>query len=176
MNGNTPVPRYTYSDYAQWKEDWELIYGYPYQLPPSAKWQHNRVQFKIANQAENTFNQSENCNCVVFTELDWKINNDTVVRPDVMIVCGELKTDYLEFPPVLIAEVISQSSLQKDRNIKFELYRENGVKYYLMVDYIKESVEVFQLIDNVYRSTETNHLLIAENCSIDFDFTNIFKN
>ncbi len=55
-----------------------------------------------------------------------------------MIVSGELKTDYLEFPPVLIAEIISQESIQKDRNIKFELYRENGVKYYLMVDYVKK--------------------------------------
>jgi hypothetical protein len=34
------VPRYTYSDYQQWKEDWELISGYPYSLLPSATIKH----------------------------------------------------------------------------------------------------------------------------------------
>jgi Uma2 family endonuclease len=56
--------------------------------------------------------------CVVFTELDWKISKETVVRPDVMIVCGKIETDYLEFPPVLIVEILSPASLVKDRNIK----------------------------------------------------------
>lgn len=174
MNGNIPVPRYTYSDYAQWKEDWELIGGYPYQLLPSAKWQHNNVQGNLFYQAKSKF-RNDNCNCYAFTELDWKINNETVVRPDVMLVCGELKTDYLEFPPVLVAEVISQSSLQKDRNVKFELYRENGVKYYLLLDYTKETVEIFQLIDNVYRSVETNEFILTDTCAITFDFTSIFE-
>ncbi len=174
MNGNTPVPRYTYSDYVQWKEDWELIYGYPFQLLPSAKWQHKNVQGNLFYQVKSKI-QKDNCNCYAFTELDWKINNETVVRPDVMIVCSELKTDYLEFPPVLIVEVTSQSSLQKDRNIKFELYRENGVKYYLMVDYTKETVEIFHLIDNVYRNIETNRFVLTETCFIEFDFTTIFK-
>ncbi len=92
-----------------------------------------------------------------------------------MIVCGEMKTDYLELPPVLIVEILSQSSLQKDRNIKFELYRENGVKYYLMVDYIKETTEVFELIDNMYKSVIKNDFVLNHQCSVAFDFKEIFK-
>ncbi len=175
MNNVIPVPRYTYDDYAQWKEDWELIDGYPYQLLPSARWQHNNVQINLAYQAKSGINTHNACNCFVFTELDWKVNNETVVRPDVMIVCGEIKTDYLEFPPVLVIEILSQSSLKKDRNIKFELYRENGVKYYLMIDYTRETIETFQLIDNVYRSVETNQFLLTFNCLVEFDFATVFK-
>lgn len=175
MNYTIPVPRYTYDDYAQWKEDWELIGGYPYQLLPSAKRKHNRIQINLIKQAENQFDQNNNCNCVVFIELDWKIDKENVIRPDFMIVCGEITTDYLEFPPVLVVEVISQGSIQKDRNVKFELYQQQGVKYYLMIDYTKETVEVFQLIDNVYRSVETNHFQITNNCSVDFDFAILFK-
>jgi len=63
----------------------------------------------------------------------------------------------------------------KDRNVKFELYRENGVTYYIMADYTKETVEVFELIDNKYRSVERNHFTVANNCSVDFDFGEIFK-
>lgn len=168
------IPRYTYADYEQWKEDWELIKGYPYQMLPSARWQHNRAQVKMSLQAEQQFN-NQHCNCVVFTELDWKISNETVVRPDVMVVCGELKSDYLEFPPVLVVEILSPTSLVKDRNIKFELYRENGVKYYIMADYTKETVEVFELIDNQYRSVDKNTFILNNECSVKFDFAEIFK-
>ncbi|MEO0059947.1 MAG: hypothetical protein RLZZ312_1594, partial [Bacteroidota bacterium] len=28
-------PRYTYNDYKNWKEDWELVAGYPLQMLPS---------------------------------------------------------------------------------------------------------------------------------------------
>ncbi len=125
--------------------------------------------YQVKNEIKN------NCDCFVFTELDWKIDKENVVRPDLMIVFGEMKSDYLEFPPVLIVEVISQSSVQKDRTIKFELYQEQGVKYYLMTDYTKETVEVFQLIDNKYRSIEINQFVLTNNCTIEFDFTTIFK-
>lgn len=168
------IPRYTYADYAQWKEDWELIRGYPYQLLPSARWQHNNVQAKLVFQAKDNIFRND-CNCLVFSKLDWKISNETVVRPDVTIVCGEIKSDYLEFPPVLIVEILSPASLVKDRNIKFEVYRENGVKYYLLADYIKESVEVFELIDNQYRSVDRNTFYLPNNCSVEFDFAAIFK-
>jgi Uma2 family endonuclease len=167
------IPRYTYSDYAQWKEDWELIKGYPYQLLPSAKWRHNNAQLNIVTQFKVQL-KNGNCNCTVFSELDWKINEETVVRPDVMIVCGEIETDYLEFPPVLIVEVISQGSLFKDRNIKFDLYRENGVRYYLLCDYIKKTVEIFELIDNVYRSTSRNGFELMDDCAVELNCSEIF--
>ena len=169
------IPRYTYADYEHWKEDWELIKGYPYQLLPSAKWQHNSVQVRLSKQAIDIFDKNNDCNCMVFTELDWKINNETILRPDVMIVCGKIETDYLEFPPVLVVEILSPSTLVKDRNIKFELYRENGVKYYIMADYTKETVEVFELIDNQYRSVEKNEFILNNACSVVFDFDQIFK-
>ena len=92
-----------------------------------------------------------------------------------MIVCGKIETDYLEFPPVLVEEVLSPASLVKDRNIKFELYWKNGVKYYIMADYNKETVEIFELIDNQYRSVEKNYFLLSNNCSVEFDFAEIFK-
>jgi Putative restriction endonuclease len=30
------IPRYTYNDYKQWEGQWELIYGYPCAMSPSA--------------------------------------------------------------------------------------------------------------------------------------------
>ena len=127
-------PRYTYFDYINWKEDWELIDGYPMQFLPSATFSHNKVQGNLYFQGKLSLSKNdENCNCEIVSELDWKIAIDTVVRPDLMVVCQEITTDYLETTPVLIVEVVSKSSVNRDRVIKFDLYREQGVNFYLIV-------------------------------------------
>ncbi len=44
-----------------------------------------------------------------------------------------------------------------------------------MADYTKETVEVFELLDNLYRSVEKNNFVLNNNCSVEFDFAEIFK-
>jgi Uma2 family endonuclease len=176
MHFKYDFPRYTYNDYKNWKEDWELIDGFPLQFLPSPTAKHNKIQGSLFFQAKLAFQKNKaNCVCEIFTELDWKISEETVVRPDLMIVCGKSLTDYLEFPPVLIIEIISPSSVKKDRVIKFDLYREQGVKYYILADYIKETVEVFQLIDNFYKQINGSSFQIDKDCLVDFDFEEIWK-
>lgn len=168
-------PRYTYNDYKNWKEDWELVSGYPLQMLPSASQKHSKIQGRLIYQCNSSLLNNENCNCNVFPELDWKINDDTVVRPDIMVVCGNPENDFLEMPPVLIIEILSPSNTKTDRVIKFQLYQENGVQFYLMVDPLKEKVEVFELIDNKYKQVERQKFQIDRNCEIDFDFDKLWK-
>jgi Uma2 family endonuclease len=168
-------PRYTYNDYKNWKEDWELVDGYPLQMLPSASQKHSKIQGKLIYQSNSFLINNENCNCNVFPELDWKINEDTVVRPDIMVVCGDPKNDFLEMPPVLIIEILSPHNVKTDRVIKFQLYQENGVQFYLMVDPLKEKVEVFELIDNKYKQVEKQNFQIDKNCDIDFNFEKLWK-
>lgn len=164
------IPTYTYSDYQHWKEDWELIGGHPYSLLPSPVVRHNKVQVAATIMAGNALKQNgAGCNCMVLSELDWRINEETVVRPDFMIVCGEPQTDFLEFPPVLIMEVLSPSTRMKDRSIKFELYQSQGVRYYLMADYELQSLEVFELIDGTYQEVHKSTFMLEEGCSIAMD-------
>ena len=176
MYSKYDFPRYTYNDYKNWKEDWELIDGFPLQFLPSATAKHNKIQGSLFFQAKLSFQKNpKDCNCEIFTELDWKISEETVVRPDLMIVCGKSLTDYLEFPPVLIIEIISPSSVKKDRVIKFDLYREQGVRYYLLADYLKETIEVFELIDNIYKQVHISNFQVDKNCQVDFYFDEIWK-
>lgn len=170
------IPRYTYSDYKNWKEEWELIDGFPYQALPSASPVHSRVQGRLVQQGNNFLDKNEeNCNCVLFVELDWKINDETVLRPDMMVVCGSPKGQYLDFPPVLVAEILSPGSMKHDRVIKFQIYQEQGVKFYMMVDPIRETVETYELINNRYEQVEKSRLLIDKNCEISFDFDALWK-
>ena len=172
---NFEPPRYTYSDYKNWKEDWELVNGYPFQLLPSAAPRHSKTFVNFIAQGKGALKKNIDCDCELYAELDWKISEETVVRPDMMIICGKAGDDYLEFPPVLILEIISPSSVKKDRVIKFELYREQGVKYYLLADYLKQTVEVYQLIDNFYKQVAINNFQLDKTCEISFDFEDVWE-
>jgi Uma2 family endonuclease len=177
MHSNQDIPRYTYNDYKIWEGDWELIHGYPYAMSPSPFNQHQIIgaatvtQFGIA-----LSDKKKECNCKMMYEVDWIMNEDTVVRPDIMIVCGpiELK-DFVRIPPSLIVEIASENTRLKDRNTKFKLYEQYGVKYYLIVDPDKKSIEYFQLVDNKYQGKAPLHEFeLQTTCKLEVQLGGIF--
>jgi len=166
------LPNYKYDDYKRWKGDWELIGGVPFAMSPSAGRIHQHVMMEMVYRIRQ---QLSNCNnCHVFTDLDWIIDDENVVKPDIMIVCAEFTTEFLETPPVLIIEIASKSSLLKDRNVKFEIYRENGVRFYLLVNPENESIEAFQLADQGYQLHPQTKPFQLDGCEITFSFEGIW--
>jgi Uma2 family endonuclease len=61
---------------------------------------------KIAFQLDNLL---ENCeNCRTYQAIDWQITEDTVVQPDVLVVCDEYtEREKLLIPPVMVVEILS---------------------------------------------------------------------
>lgn len=56
------LPSYTYSDYKEWKGEWELIEGIPYSMAPSPSIKHQSIGTKIITLLENSI---ENCTDVL---------------------------------------------------------------------------------------------------------------
>jgi Uma2 family endonuclease len=173
------VPRYNYTDYASWLGDWELIHGYPYAMSPSARIRHQLVSgnlfshFKFALQEKKSI-----CSCSILYETDWIISDDTVVRPDICMVCGNIDPDdFIRTAPVLIAELASKSTRLKDRNTKFALYQQAGVKYYLLVDPDKKQIDYFLLINQQYQqqSPITVFELYERCCTLPVSLQDIFE-
>lgn len=161
------LPQYTYADYETWEGDWELIEGIPYSLMPSSKRTHQSTARKFVRSLEDALlKTAEACNCEVFYELDWIVNDTTVVRPDIMIACGDFEEDFLRFPPTLIVEVTYKRTQMFDRDVKFKIYETNGVPYYLIADTEKGKTDVFQLADKQYRPTETALFTLTDSCQI----------
>jgi len=142
------LPNYTVEDYFQWEGDWELIEGVPYAMAPSPFADHQRVSFLIANQIEN---QLEEClkECKVYLELDWIVNENTVVRPDVLVVCGKVK-EFVKKPPEVVFEVVSKSTATRDEQLKFQLYEREKVNYYALVYPSIKKMRVFKLTGGRY--------------------------
>jgi Uma2 family endonuclease len=169
-------PRYTYKDYEKWEGDWELIRGIPYAISPAPTWQHQEFGSRFITLFTNSLVQKNNsCNCKVLYESDWIVSEDTVVRPDVMIVCEEIKGNFVTNPPSLILEILFPSTILKDRNTKFNLYQAYGVRYYLIADIGKKMVEIFQLQDNLYQEKkELTEFNLIKDCTVSCSVNDLF--
>jgi Uma2 family endonuclease len=133
-------PRYTIRDYERWEGDWELIEGVPYALASPTPL-HQRVGALLVYLLEGLL---EDCNdCFVLYETDWFISDFTVVRPDLMVICGELK-ERIEEPPKAVIEIVSPTSAERDEKLKFELYEREGVDYYILVYPERKKLKVYK--------------------------------
>ena len=170
------LPHYTVRDYFKWEGDWELIEGIPYAMAPSLFGKHQRISGLIFKQIEE---QIENCpqGCFVYQELDWIIDEDTVVKPDVLVVCKRVD-EYLKSTPEVVFEIVSKSTAFKDENLKFALYEREKVKYYAIVYPDLKKMRVFKLEKNKYEKVfddETGSFLFQVTCSFSIDLEKIWK-
>ena len=77
---------------------------------------------------------------------------DTVVEPDLVVVCDPDKLDDIgcKGAPDLIIEILSPSTQRNDRMVKFGLYQRAGVPEYWIVDPESRTVQVCTLEDGQY--------------------------
>ncbi|MBI4500190.1 MAG: Uma2 family endonuclease [Gemmatimonadetes bacterium] len=73
------------------------------------------------------------------------------VQPDVLFVRTErlniVREDTIQGAPDLVIEILSPSTARRDRSIKLQLYRRQGVAEYWIVDTDARQVEVWRLAD-----------------------------
>ena len=171
------IPRYTYEDYVQWEGKWELINGIPYAMTPSPILNHQLISGNIYDQLLDVLKKCADCQALL--PVDWKIDASTVVQPDNMVVCGKLSGPYLTKSPALIFEILSPTTGYKDRNIKYELYQKQKVKYYVVVDIDAKVAEVFELRNEKYEKICDAQTDVMEfdfgACRIKFDFADIWQ-
>lgn len=172
----TNLPHYTTDDYCAWKGDWELIEGLPYSLCPVPTSKHQLINGKIFRQLDEALDSWPKCTAII--EAEWRINNDTIVIPDSSVICYEPK-DYLVQAPSIIFEVVSNSSFQRDEKIKFQIYANEGVKYYVLVYPDTLVAKVYKLVEGAYLKqgdySSESYEFDADDCKISINFGLVFK-
>ena len=91
-----------------------------------------------------------------YQAIDWLVKDDTVLQPDFLIAFDPIEKKYLDFPPVLVAEILSPSTAIKDRNAKFQIYESQKVRYYLILDINTKKIEIYELTDVQYQPAAVN--------------------
>jgi Uma2 family endonuclease len=147
---------HTYADYLTWSATYgdELINGAAYvREPPGPSLSHQGVVLELGRQIANAL---EGKPCRVFvapldvrlpksTEEDDHI--DTVVQPDVFIVCDLKKIDArgMRGAPDWLAEVLSPGTARHDRRVKLPVYERAGVREVWLIDSIGRTLTLHRL-------------------------------
>lgn len=174
------LPHYNYEDYCQWEGRWELIDGIPYAMSPAPIPEHQRVAMSLGRELINGLKKSRCKSCKVYDFIDVKIAEDIILQPDVLIVCKPITKNFLDFPAALVVEILSPATAFKDRHVKFSLYEEMGIKYFLIIDIDKKSIEINTLTDNKYQFTiytpgKAFQFILEDDCKIEVELNNIWE-
>lgn len=171
------APRYTTEDYRQWKGDWELWDGIAIAMTPNPFGPHQKILFALSRELSNALIAS-GCDATVLGELDWVVRDDTVVRPDVLVVCGDAPEKHLCNPPALVAEILSPSTAARYRDAKRQLYEDNGVDIYLLIDPDAQTLEVYRRDSTGTWSCESVQtavqVSVCDNCSLQLEKLSLF--
>ncbi|MEP7267349.1 MAG: Uma2 family endonuclease [Saprospiraceae bacterium] len=138
-------PHNTVEEWRHWEGRWELIEGMPYNMSPAPSKRHQQINLELAIILKR---EIKNCkNCEVLLPIDWEIADDTVVQPDLTIVCNDTNKKKLSKIPELVVEILSPSTRKKDLDLKSILYKEAGVGFYLIADPESDSILLFDYFD-----------------------------
>jgi len=141
------LPHYTLSDYRSWEGDWELWDGVAVSMSPSPFGRHQKWLAELTYRIIGHLKAAKCDDCEVLIECDWIIDEDTVLRPDLSIVCGTTTDGHIRVTPTLIIEVLSDGTRDKDRTAKRARYAAAGVRHYLMSDPKDGTTERLELDD-----------------------------
>lgn len=153
-------PRYTVHDYLSWDDDrrYELIDGEAYLMAPAPSLRYQATTLGLAGQLRNRLEEkiraSAACHCQVYVApVDVILSADTVVQPDVVLVCDPAKLvsgRHVDGAPDLAAEVLSPATARRDRLVKRDLYERFGVDHYWLADPEARTLECYRLVEGAY--------------------------
>ena len=178
-----PKARYTFADCLTWGESQhiEIINGEAVMMAPPTRI-HQEILMELSRQLAN-FLEGKKYKvypapfAVRLLEKDGDAPDDvdTMVEPDISVVCDHDKLDEYgcKGAPDLVVEILSPSTQRNDRLTKFNLYQRTGVREYWIVDPENKNIQVFLLDGNalhpheVYSGKDIAKVNVLDGCFIE---------
>ena len=178
-----PKDRYTFADCLTWGENEriEIINGEAVMMAPPTRI-HQEILMELSRQLAN-FLEGKKCKvypapfAVRLFEKDGDTPEDvdTMVEPDISVVCDHDKLDKhgCKGAPDLVVEILSPSTQRHDRLVKLDLYQRAGVREYWIVDPDSSTVQVFMLKagylhpHEVYSEKDIAKVNVLDGCFIE---------
>ena len=166
---------YTFEEWSEMNnnEKIELIDGTLYMMSEPSR-RHQKVSTNLIVEL-GTFLKGNKCE-LYHDPFMVRLNEKTVVHPDISIICDENKlNDHgCVGAPDLIIEILSPSNAGNDIFTKYNQYLMAGVKEYWIVDPIKNVVTVYILQNDdyeftVYRKNDSITVYVLPDCKIDLN-------
>ena len=155
INQLDPAAYYTYADYLTWKfsERVELLRGKLLRMSAAPSTRHQDVATALTGIIWQHLRKSKSCK-VYSAPFDVRLpvslkegKTDTVVQPDITVVCNLeiLDLQGCNGAPDLVVEVLSPGNTKREMRDKLELYREAKVKEYWLIDPVSDWLIIYRL-------------------------------
>lgn len=145
-----PLARLSLADFLEWEaqqeERHEFVLGETYAMVGGLR-THGRVVMNLSRHLGNALDGSR---CEVYAESMQLQIEQNLCYPDVFVTCDprDLTTERVFVAPTLVVEVLSPSTGNYDRGLKFALYRRlASLKEYVLIDPETRRVEAFRLTE-----------------------------
>ncbi len=152
-----------------------------FDMPTSIK--HQRIQSRLLVALSNFVNQYQ-LGEVFGTPTDLKLGKNTA-QPDIIFLSKEhasrAKTLEINGYADLVVEILSKSSVKRDRQTKFRLYQEAKIPSYWIVSPEAEQIELYRLTKEgydmiaVYSKDETLRYDLAHGKTFELNLRTIFE-
>jgi Uma2 family endonuclease len=173
---------HTYADYKAWElkpgERYEIIYGEAYAMSaPNAY--HQSMLMELSKQIA-IFLTGKPCK-VYPAPYDVRLyyeedeSDDTVVQPDISVVCDEKKRGHegCRGAPDLVVEILSPSNTAFEMQRKFNVYRDASVREYWVLDSVNKYLTVYlfnsdnSIISRSYSEKDLAPVTVLDGLSIE---------
>lgn len=146
--------RLDYSDLQSPRDDgrrYELAWG-TLLVTPSPSLDHQRISKRLQRQLEAYF-ERQGLGEVFQAPLDLILTSEDVFVPDLVVVAEPVPRSHgIDVPPLLVVEILSPATRERDRGLKAVRYAELGVSNYWIVDPDARRIECFRLEAGAFRS------------------------
>jgi len=192
MNSVLPNPKmlYSFEELLEIEEStgnkYELIDGHVVAMTGGTK-AHNLIALGLFTEIDAQ--KEERCRLFVadvklrIDKAHENTDKDTLLYPDVMLACAEEYSEFYEENPLLVAEVLSDGTVRKDKNIKRDKYLGLSSLYaYILLSQTEMMLTVYQKQDNEWiknvflgRDAEVEIQLGNEHKSLQLNLNRIYK-
>ncbi|WP_027085658.1 Uma2 family endonuclease [Cohnella panacarvi] len=139
---------WTYEDYAELPDNgnqYEIVAGM-LELKPSASTTHQRVSQKLER---ILLGSCENEYIIIDAPMDVILSEQDTRQPDILMVHRSrahiVQEHAVVGPPDLVIEILSPTSIKRDRMMKLRTYAQFGVPEYWIVDPAHITIEQYSL-------------------------------
>jgi Uma2 family endonuclease len=167
---------FTYADYKAWELDegerFELIDGIAYAMAAPNDF-HQAILTELVVQIGN-YLRGKPCK-VRPAPYDVRLfyaedeSDDTVVQPDISVICDEKKrgSEGCRGAPDLVVEILSPANTAIEMQRKLELYQAAGVREYWIVEPQLKTVQTFVFKNGAYTGTVYNPAAVLPSAALE---------
>lgn len=148
---------FTYDDYAKLPEEpgfqYEVIAGVLIR-EPTPSYIHQRVSRRLQRVLEDYWAEKDPDGEVFAAPLDVWLSEGTIVQPDLFYLPSSRPPQHMPVDslPELVVEILSPSTIRKDRVTKLSCYQVAEIPHYWIVDPNDGVIEAYELRDVHYVS------------------------